>query len=110
MKRGCSGCWVEISCEREQRQTGPSPTENQSILLNPGVLDSVSLSTSYPLTNAFEEHRSRNGATQPALWKPTWASFLADKTRCGKHGTILKQHKAALQTSTAAFENNQQLR
>ena len=68
MKRGCSGCWVEISREREseaqeQRQTSPSPAENQSILLNPGVLDSVSLSTSYPLTNAFEEHRSRNGAT-----------------------------------------------
>lgn len=68
MKRGCSGYWAEISCEREseaqeQRQTSPSPAENQSILLNPGVLDSVSLSTSYPLTNAFEEHRSRSGAT-----------------------------------------------
>lgn len=112
MKKGCSGYWAEISRDseaQERRQICPSPTENQSSLLNLGILDSVSLSTSYPLTNAFEEYRSRSGATQPALWKPTWASFLPDRTHRGKHGTILKQYKATLPTSTAAFENNQQL-
>ena len=47
---------------QERRQICPSPTENQSSLLNPGN-PGFSLSTSYPLTNAFEEHRSRSDAT-----------------------------------------------